>query len=432
MTEVNLFWFRRDLRLEDNHALFRALEGRLPVLPIFIFDRSILDDLEDKTDCRVTFIYDLIQNIHQRLTDKGKRFEVYFGDVLETFSKLSEDYIIRHIYCNKDYEPYAIKRDNSVAEWAKSKGIGFSSYKDQVIFEQSEIVKDDGSPYVVFTPYSKKWKKAADHQSVFKCWVSELHISKILEGKKEMIGLEEMGFLPSRIKVPAFSLKTDLLRNYSSNRDLPYLQGTSRLSSHLRFGSVSIREICRQIRQQSESFLNELIWREFYMQILFQFPDVVLHNFRRKYDAVQWRNDKEDFKKWCEGNTGYPMVDAGMRQLNATGWMHNRVRMIVASFLCKHLLIDWRWGEAYFARKLLDFELSSNNGGWQWAAGTGTDAAPYFRIFNPYTQRKRFDPDWQYCKTWISELNTANYPEPIVKHELARQRCLDAYKRALN
>lgn len=431
MKTVSLFWFRRDLRLEDNVGLYYALSESTPVLPIFIFDKVILDDLEDKSDARVTFIHSQIENIQSKLKTIDKAMEVHYGNVMDVFSILAEDYTIEHIYCNHDYEPYALRRDADVKKWAESQQIGFSSFKDQVIFEKNEVVKNDGSPYTVFTPFSKKWKALLQDDS-FHPWTSESKLDCLTDGVCILPTLSDMEFSRSSVAVDSYSMTEELLFDYKVNRDFPFKTGTSKLSTHLRFGSISIRQACREIENKSESFLNELIWREFYMQILYHFPQVINHNFRRKYDAVNWLNNEEEFQRWCDGKTGYPLVDAGMRQLNETGWMHNRVRMVVASFLCKHLLIDWRLGEAYFAKKLLDFELSSNNGGWQWAAGTGTDAAPYFRIFNPYTQRKRFDPDWQYCKKWIPELNTADYPEPIVKHELARQRCLDAYKTALN
>ncbi len=431
MTDVCIFWFRRDLRLEDNHSLFEALKGEFPVQPVFIFDTNILDKLEDPADARVTFIYHEIEQLQRKLAEKGTSLDVRIGQPLSIWKKLIDDYRVKLVYANRDYEPYARSRDKEVYDLLKSNGISFKSKKDHVIFEKEEVVKENGTPYTVYTPYSKKWKAL----------LTESHLRSFSSGEVQNWNQTsprplplpgDIGFTISTISFPKKEVNIDLINNYHEKRDYPALQGTSRLSVHLRFGTISIRQLVQLGKGSNEKYLNELIWRDFYQAILWHFPRVVDENFQRKYDGIEWRNNEEEFKKWCDGKTGYPIVDAGMRELNTTGFMHNRVRMIVASFLTKHLLIDWRWGEAYFAEKLLDFELASNNGGWQWAAGTGVDAAPYFRIFNPYTQTEKFDPKQQYIHRWIPELNTPDYPTPIVDHKLARQRALDVYKTGID
>lgn len=427
---VNIFWFRRDLRLEDNTALNVALKSDRPVLPIFIFDSNILDKLEDKDDARVTFIHDQLTCIHKQLHSNNSSLKVFHGVPVKIWEQLINDYDIGEVFTNRDYEPYARTRDKHVYELLESKKITFNTYKDHVIFEKKEVVKDDGSPYVVFTPYSKLWKKRLQ-ENPFHVTSNILSSDNFHSFHADMPTLEDIGFERSSIEIPPNDLDETLISKYGETRDYPAIKGTSRLGIHLRFGTVSIRKVAQLAMAKNETFLNELIWREFYQMILFHFPKVVDNNFRSKYDYVEWRNNEEEFEAWCQGKTGYPIVDAGMRELNNTGHMHNRVRMIVASFLTKHLLIDWRWGEAYFARKLLDFELASNNGGWQWAAGTGTDAQPYFRIFNPESQTKKFDPELKYIKKWVPEFQQLSYPKPIVDHKFARERCLDAFKEAL-
>ncbi len=429
--KINIFWFRRDLRLNDNVGLFHALEASLPVLPIFIFDKKILGKLSLKTDARVTFIYHQLEKIKQELEKAGRSLKVLHSTPLEAFQGLWTEYEIKTVFTNRDYEPDALERDTEMENFLKSKNIGFLTFKDHVIFEKNEIVKDNGEPYTVFTPYSKKWKLLLADKTIpqFK---SEKLLSKVLQNKPfPMPTLENIGFEESRISIPMSDVSTELIANYALTRDIPSLKGTSRLGIHLRFGTVSIREITIKAQKQSETFLNELIWRNFFIDILWHFPHVVNKSFKPKYDFIQWRNDEKEFEKWCRGETGFPMVDAGMRELNETGFMHNRVRMVTASFLVKHLLIDWRWGEAYFAEKLLDFELASNNGNWQWAAGCGCDAAPYFRIFNPESQQKRFDPEGKYILKWVPEYGTLSYPQPMVEHTSARERTLATFKRAL-
>lgn len=432
MEKVNLFWFRRDLRLHDNAGLYQALQSGLPVIPIFIFDPKILDRLEEKNDRRVAFIHAALEEMQQQLAVVGSSLEVYHGTPAEVWDGLAEKYPISHVFTNHDYEPYAQERDDMVKQLLEAKGAQFQTFKDQVIFEQSEVVKDDGKPYTVFTPYSRKWKSALAVQPINN-HPSELHLQHFFKQSPQPIPeLASMGFQPNETPFPAKVVEEELLQHYQDRRNFPGIAGTSKLGVHLRFGTISIRQLAKQALAVSETFLNELIWRDFYHMILWHFPRVGRSKaFKPEYDGIEWRQDNGEFAAWCEGRTGYPIVDAGMRELNATGFMHNRVRMITASFLTKHLLLDWRLGEAYFAQKLLDFDLAANNGGWQWAAGSGCDAAPYFRIFNPRLQTEKFDKQLQYIRHWIPELDSFGYPKPIVDHEFARKRCLDVYGKAL-
>jgi deoxyribodipyrimidine photo-lyase len=432
METVNIFWFRRDLRLHDNAGLYHALKSGVPVVPIFIFDKNILNDLEDKKDRRVEFIHSALEQIQQQLLEKGSSLEVYNGYPLKVCRFLLQKYKIEKVFTNNDYEQYAIDRDNAVAELLKENGAKFYSYKDQVIFEKDEILKEDNSPYTVFTPYSKKWK-ATLNEFYLKSYSTEKYFDNFYkQGAFKIPSLQEIDFEKAAKPFPSKAIRKDILQHYKEERDFPATNGTSRLSVHLRFGTISIREIASAAKPLSETFLNELIWRDFYQMILWQFPHVRKgESFKKKYNHIQWRNNEKEFKAWCEGRTGYPIVDAGMHELNATGFMHNRARMITASFLTKHLLIDWRWGEAYFANKLLDYDYASNNGGWQWAAGSGCDASPYFRIFNPTLQTEKFDENLEYIKKWIPELNSFDYPQPIVEHEFARNRALEVYGKTL-
>ncbi len=427
---MNIFWFRRDLRVDDNVGLYHALSSGQPVLPIFIFDTSILSQLPPD-DARVTFIHQQLETIQQALQAVGKSLAVFHGTPEEVYTQLLAEHKIDTIYTNHDYEPYARKRDKALNQLFKSKGVDFKTSKDQVIFEKSEVVKDDGTPYVVYTPYSRRWKERF-RTLTLQHYPSETLLDQITDHSYPFLSLENIGFKPSKIKVRPYDISETLIRNYEATRNFPALNKTSFLGIYLRFGAVSIRKMmAKAIAEKNETFWNELIWREFFMQILWHFPHTVHQSFKPKYDEIQWNNDVDLFQKWCNGTTGYPIVDAGMRELNATGHMHNRVRMIVASFLCKHLLIDWRWGETYFALKLLDYEQASNVGNWQWAAGSGVDAAPYFRIFNPSEQIKKFDKDWYYIKKWVPEVETSAYPNPIVDHKEARERCLSVYKAAV-
>jgi deoxyribodipyrimidine photo-lyase len=429
--ELSIFWFRRDLRLNDNTGLFEALTNSNSVLPLFIFDTDILEKLPNKEDRRVVFIHSTISKLQNELIKLGSSILALHGNPLSVFTKLLNEYKITLVFANSDYEPTAIERDKKIQDLLKSKGIEFRLLKDQVIFEKSEIVKEDGSPFKIFTPYSKAWKHKLN-QAKIEGFPSEKLLNNLYKTKPFQIPtLDEIGFKNVKITTTQPFIDKNIIRNYHETRNFPFLKGTSNLSVHLRFGTISVRELVKIARDLNEQFLNEIIWREFFMMILYHYPNVTYECFKKKYNSIPWRNNEEEFKKWCTGKTGYPIVDAGMRELNETGLMHNRVRMIVASFLTKHLLIDWRWGEAYFAEKLLDFELSSNNGNWQWAAGCGCDAAPYFRIFNPYEQVKRFDPDLIYTKKWVKNLNKSDYPAPIVDHKLARERFLKTYKTAL-
>ena len=428
---VNVFWFRRDLRLHDNAGLFHALREGKPVVPVFIFDRNILDELDDREDKRVGFIHSSLHEIERLLAVIGSTLDVRYGFPDEIWKQLIKDYAIENVYTNHDHEPYARKRDAEVTEMLEANGISFYSFKDQVIFEKDEVLKDDGKPYTVFTPYSRKWKAILNDFYLSSYPTEKFFLNFFRQAEKEIPALAQMNFKSGDQGFPIKNWKAEIIKHYKDQRDYPAVDGTSRLSVHLRFGTMSIRELVKEAGKLNETFLNELIWRDFYQMILWHFPHVVDKAFKTEYDKIKWRNNEKEFNAWCSGETGYPIVDAGMRELNATGFMHNRVRMIVASFLTKHLLIDWRWGEAYFAKKLLDYDLAANNGGWQWAAGSGCDAAPYFRIFNPYLQTKRFDPDLKYIRKWIPEFEELTYPQPIVDHEFARKRCLDAYSKAL-
>lgn len=429
--EVSIFWFRRDLRLDDNTGLYFALQSPYPVLPVFIFDPEILGKLSDKQDKRVAFIFRTLEEINFKLKKNGSSLCVLHDSVENAFRRILDQYEVKLVFTNHDYEPYAIDRDTKISELFRDRDIAFNTYKDQVIFERSEIMKTDGLPYTVFTSYSNKWKELYLRLEA-ESFPSEEHLVKLFNTDPLIFpSLESIGFEDIDPAVPLLDLSEKTITNYHETRNLPGVNGTSHTSVHLRFGTLSIRNLVRLASKWNKLWLNELIWREFFMMILFHFPHVVDYSFKKKYDNIPWRNNEQEFELWCNGETGYPIIDAGMRQLNETGWMHNRVRMIVAGFLTKHLLIDWRWGEAYFAKKLLDYELSSNNGNWQWAAGSGCDSAPYFRIFNPTTQTIKFDPKLVYIKKWITQFNQYHL-FPIVNHEYARKRALDIYKKALN
>jgi len=424
--KTTIFWFRRDLRIDDNAALYHALRKNNDVLPVFIFDTEILDKLEDRRDSRVSFILASLDVLRQQLEELGSSLLIVNGNPVDFFRQASP----KAVYTNRDYEPYARQRDQKVAGLLQERNIGFHVFKDHVIFEKDEVVKEDGKPYTVFTPYSRKWK-AKLRPFYWKGYPTLRYRSSLLKTKSfEFPSLEDIGFLPSSISFPPRAIRKQIIRVYDKQRDFPAIEGTSRLSVHLRFGTVSIRTLVEVAQKENGTWLNELIWRDFYQMILWHFP-AVEKAFKPAYDHIRWRNNMEEFEAWCEGRTGYPIVDAGMRELNTTGFMHNRVRMIVASFLTKHLLIDWRWGEAYFAKKLLDFELASNNGGWQWAAGSGCDAAPYFRVFNPELQTQKFDKEFHYIQRWVPEWRTPQYVKPIVEHAFARERAIKTYQRAL-
>ena len=432
MNKINIFWFRRDLRLYDNHGLSKATHDNLKVIPIFIFDTTITSLLASN-DRRINFIYDNLLEIDSELNKKYKsNLNVFQGKPYDIFKNLMENYSIKNVYTNNDYEPYAINRDESIKELLSYNGINFKSYKDQVIFEKNEIVKDDGNPYVVYTPFMKKWKSKLNED------ITLLDEKKILnnfyqEAISNLLKLSDYGFVENESKIEAFKLNKEIVINYAERRNFPYLNSTSKIGPYLRFGSVSIRKIVSGLLRgfKEDTFLKELIWREFFMQILYHFPHTAKDSFKSKYDKIVWLNEEKDFESWKNGNTGYPLIDAGMNELNLTGFMHNRVRMITASFLCKHLLIDWRWGEKYFAEKLNDYEMASNVGNWQWASGSGVDAAPYFRIFNPHTQILKFDNKREYINKWV-DVNSSDYPNEIIEHKFARDRCLNTYKKYLD
>ncbi len=429
---VNIFWFRRDLRLNDNAGLYHALKDKNPVLCLFIFDRTILDKLEDKDDARVTFIYQTIEGLNTELKEYGSSLLIKYDDAEKTWDSILKEYNVETVYTNHDYEPYAKTRDKKIEAKLKTHKIEFKTYKDQVIFENNEVVKDDGQPYTIYTPYKNKWLQKL-RPFYLKSYPTEKYLNNLYKHSYFVVpSLKSMGFEKSNRLFPGKRYE-NIIKDYAEKRDFPAVKGTSHIGLHLRFGTVSIRELAHKANSYHEkTWLNELIWREFYMMILYHFPHTMDHAFRPEYERIQWVNNEEQFKAWCTGETGYPLVDAGMRELNATGYMHNRVRMVTASFLSKDLLIDWRWGERYFARKLLDYEMASNVGGWQWAAGSGTDAAPYFRIFNPDSQLKKFDPQLSYIKKWVPEYaDFSKYPKPIIDHAFARERCLKAFKEAL-
>ncbi|GET24773.1 deoxyribodipyrimidine photo-lyase [Prolixibacter sp. NT017] len=428
---VSIFWFRRDLRLEDNIGLMHALKTRENVLPVFIFDPEIFQRDQKNRNVQVGFVYDALLSIKEKLETLGSDLYVAAGKPLDVFKTLMETYHIFSVYANREYEPYTLQRDEEIASFLNQHEVEFHTYKDHVLFEKDEIVKDNGEPYTVFTAYKQRFLRKLNQSMVVPAPISKYAHNFFRTMPIPMPSLEEMKYSRVDVPIPPRKLPAELLKSYESERDFPARNGTSHLSVHLRFGTVSIRKVTALAMQHSDTFLSELIWRNFYSVILWFFPEVVHRSFKPAYDDIVWENKKEQFEAWCEGRTGYPLVDAGMRELNATGYMHNRVRMVVASFLCKHLLIDWRWGEAYFASKLLDYDLASNNGGWQWAAGSGNDAAPYFRVFNPELQAKKFDPKGEYIVKWVPEYGTMSYPKPIVVHAEARERALTRYAEAV-
>ncbi len=431
--KVNIFWFRRDLRLDDNVGFYNALRGKFPVLPIFIFDPEILGELP-KDDARVTFMFETLQKMRTELQEHGSSLALYHGSPEAVFQRIISEFNVQNAITNRDYEPYALKRDKQIETYLIENNIGFFTFKDQVIFEKDEVVKADGDPYIVYTPYMKLWKAKFKKEYDNKIFYTAEYLKNLYQHSRlPNLSLSDINFEKSNIAIPEYDVTPTTIQEYEKRRNFPAEDATSHLGPHLRFGTVSIRKIIKKATaENNEVFWQELIWREFFMQILWHFPETVQNAFKKKYDRIEWRNNETEFRKWKEGKTGYPLIDAGMRQLNETGYMHNRVRMVVASFLCKHLLIDWRWGEAYFAEKLLDYEMASNVGNWQWAAGSGVDAAPYFRIFNPTTQIEKFDGNHEYIKKFVPEFGTNNYPDKIVDHKEARERCLKVYKAAIS
>ncbi len=427
MEEVIVFWFRRDLRLKDNRGLEAALAAGFPVLCLFIFDKNILDSLPGD-DPRITFIHRKLEELRDMLARHQSSMLVLHQTPETAFSTLLSQWKVQAVYANHDYEPYARQRDEIISEQLFKAGVPFFTFKDQVIFEKSEILKPDGEPYTVYTPYARKW--LARWQTITGGKPPAEKAILLKTNPFRMPSLSELGFRPVQRNFPSAEIPDDIISRYDQTRDYPALEGTSRQGVHLRFGTISIRELAKSAASLNSVFLGELIWREFFMMILYHFPRVAYQSFRPVYDFITWRNHPEEFRAWQEGRTGYPLVDAGMRELNETGYMHNRVRMITSSFLCKNLLTDWRLGEGYFAEKLFDYELASNNGNWQWAAGTGCDAAPYFRFFNPLVQQQKYDPDKVYIKKWLPEYGTSAYPKPITDLKESSARCLEAYRKA--
>ena len=429
---INICWLRRDLRLDDNAALYHALKAKNPVLLVFIFDKNILDKLENKADARVDFIHQQLTKIDEELTNKGSSLLVKHDTAENAWKEIVKNFAVEEVFTNHDYEPYAKQRDEEIEALLKQNNIALHTFKDQVIFEKDEVKKADGTPYTVFTPYYKQWQ-AKLNAFYLKSYPTKKYLKNLYQvASFPFPSLNDIGFEKSDVKFPSISF-AEKLNGYEKNRDFPAKNATTHLGLHLRFGTISIRKVASEaLAQKADKWISELAWREFYMMILWHFPHTINAAFKPAYNQIQWRNNEKEFELWCKGETGYPLVDAGMRELNETGFMHNRVRMVVASFLCKHLLIDWRWGEAYFAEKLLDYEQASNVGGWQWACGSGNDAAPYFRVFNPELQLKKFDPKMEYVFKWAPEYKKAIAPMPIVNHEFARKRVLEAYKKALN
>ncbi len=433
-----IFWMRRDMRFDDNHALSIATYNFDAVYPVFIFDKNILDKIKNKSDPRVSLIYDRLASL-----GKSHKIHIYYGDPVKLIPDIARELGAQEVFANEDYESYAKTRDSKI-----SKEISLNLYKDTVVFRYDEILNGKNEPYKVFTAYKNKWiKDLESNLSVIYKYKIELEKLKYKKTKEniQVTSLADISFEYTSDYTHAYSL--DKVIDYDKNRDFPQIEGTSRVSVSLRFGLVSVRSLIREIMPTDNNgkkvWLSELIWREFYFQILVNFPHVEKKSYRPEYEKVKWTQNNKLFKAWCEGKTGVPIVDAGMRELNTTGFMHNRVRMITASYLCKTLLLDWRLGEKYFAEKLLDFDLAANNGGWQWCASTGCDSAPYFRIFNPYTQGKRFDKDCLYIKKYVEELkevdikaihnadkNPLDYASPIVDYSKQRIRALALYKKA--
>jgi deoxyribodipyrimidine photo-lyase len=469
----SLVWFRRDLRDYDHAALYHALKSSNQVYCVFVFDTDILDKLTDKQDRRVEFIWESVKELKIALQTKGGDLIALYGDAKNEIPALAITLQVKAVFANHDYEPAAIARDAYVADKLKHKHIVFHHFKDQVIFEKDEILSMSGKPYSVFTPYKNMWLKTVN-EFFLKAYSVDAHTRHLAkpennDDSRELISLESMGF--ARTNLAAIRLLTGMsggarlfadfserMQHYKEARDFPGVKGVSYLSVHLRFGTLSIRHLARTAMQTggagAETWTSELIWREFYFQILHHHPQIATGKaFKPEFDTLAFPNNPNHFKAWCEGKTGYPLVDSAMRQLNSTGFMHNRLRMVAASFLVKDLLIDWRWGERYFAEKLIDFDFSANNGGWQWAASTGCDAQPWFRIFNPVTQSERFDAKGRFIRKYVTELSNCNdkeihapwlmtaqrqsaintiigrdYPLPIVNHSVQRELALNLYK----
>ena len=430
----SIFWFRRDLRLHDNHALFQALSTSEKVIPIFIFDVNILDKLSEE-DRRVCLLYDRLEALNKDLSLINKKIQILYGKPVDVFTDLLKTHDIDAVYINTDYEPYATDRDEKISKIAQKNNTSFESLKDQVIFEKDEILSDTGNPYVVYSPYMRKWVSKFRISLTAK-YDSESLLDNLstISDVDELTSLEQMGFKHVNYNLKEPDLSVESLKNYEDSRNFPYQEGTINLSVHLRFGFLSVRELAKVAYQYSETLLKELIWRSFFCQILWRHPHVVNSCFKTKFENLDWSQDHHLFLKWKRGVTGYPIVDAGMRELFETGYMHNRVRMVTASFLVKNLGIDWRLGEAYFASMLMDYDLASNNGNWQWVAGTGCDSAPYFRVFNPVSQQEKFDGNFEYCRKWLPEMdeNGKYVVEKVVDVKRSRLEAIARYKVCTN
>ncbi len=463
----SLCWIRRDLRLSDHRALYEACRASQRVSVVFVFDETILKKLRDRDDRRVSFIHQCLEEIDKKLRDKGSALIQVKGDPCVEIPELVGKLGVDAVFCNRDYEPTAKERDELVGDRLKGMGVSFQSFKDQVVFERLEITTQAGHPFRVFTPYKNAWlKKVTDEDyREYRPNLKKLSPLKNIKNFIKRFDLQSIGFEEASLWVEPgeqeggkrFRRFLKCMERYDDSRDFPAMEGTSGLSVHLRFGTVSIRKLVRVAMEQDSKgakvWLSELIWREFYQMILDRYPRVVDQTFIPKFNQIKWPGGDRYFKAWCMGETGYPLVDAAMRQFNTTGWMHNRLRMVVASFLVKDLLVDWRKGEAYFARHLLDFDLAANNGGWQWCASTGCDAQPWFRIFNPVTQSQRFDPEGKFIRANVPELASysnkdihfpskasketqlragcligKDYPEPLVDHSTQRLKALELYK----
>jgi deoxyribodipyrimidine photo-lyase len=465
--ETALVWFRRDLRSHDHAALYHALKDARRVHCVFVFDNEILDALADRRDRRVEFIWRAVQELARSLDDLEGGLHVLAGHARNLIPALAGKLGAQAVYINHDYEPAANERDAEVRASLERSGCALISSKDHAIFEKDEILTQSGRPFTVFTQYKKAWLKKLSPLLAEAYPVEAYRAALARSSASDMPSLEQLGFRPTnleRMKLPTGMsgggrLLQEFLRRidvYHETRNYPAIRGVSYLSAHLRFGTLSIRELVRAAASRqsagAQAWLAELIWRDFYLGILHHFPHVVGHAFRPAYEALRFTNSAAHFAAWCEGRTGYPLVDAAMRQLNETGYMHNRLRMVAASFLIKDLHVDWRWGEAYFARKLNDFDLAANNGGWQWCASTGCDAQPWFRIFNPVTQSRTFDAQGDFIRMYLPELKAVgpefihepwqmplahqracgvqigkDYPAPLVDHAQARRRTLEIY-----
>ena len=453
---TTLCWIRRDLRIHDHAALSKALDEGETTL-VFVFDPYILDKLKHQDDRRVTFIMESLRDIEGEVQKHGSSIVIRYGKPEIEIPKLASELKVTRVFSNRDYEPYAKERDTKVEKALKKISIGFEQFKDTVFFEKHEVLSNTGSIYKVFTPYKNKWIESFEQNDRnvpnYKCKLKNLRSFKNPKNILKHDWFKEIGMtknpalLPGGTKEALKRLKKfqTHIENYAEDRNFPAISGTSLLSVYLRHGNISVRDMLRMATTENsdgaKTWVSEIIWRDFYQMILDVYPRVTKGAFKPEYDQIKFLGSPSYFKAWCEGRTGFPIIDAAMRCLNQTGMMHNRLRMVVASFLCKTLLIDWKKGEEYFAQELLDFDLAANNGGWQWSASTGSDSQPYFRIFNPYNQSEKFDDEGKFIREWVPELallsskeihrptkeSAPDYPQAIVSYEMNRNRCLSMY-----